>query len=399
MTDSPVSDPWRLPPHWPAPPEEARRLGAVLLARIHEAIAEAGGAIDFARFMELCLYAPGLGYYSAGLRKFGAGGDFVTAPETSPLFSRCVARACAPVLADLDGDLLELGAGSGTLAAEALAELERLERLPGTYWILERSAELRQRQAETLQARVPVLAGRVRWLEHLPEPGFRGVVLANEVLDALPVHRFRWRAGGAEELVVAGDGGGLRWQARPAPPPLARAVAALTGEVSFTEGYTGEVNLGLGPWLQSLAERLDRGLMLLVDYGYPRRELYHPERAGGTLMCHYRHRAHGEALLLPGLQDITAHVDFTAVAEAGVGAGLELLGFATQAHFLMDTGIDELMGELDTGGGAAYLAQVQAVKTLMLPGEMGERFKCMALGRGVDPPVTGFRGQDLRNRL
>ncbi|MEJ2644521.1 MAG: SAM-dependent methyltransferase [Gammaproteobacteria bacterium] len=395
---APERGPWALPADWPAPPPEAVALSERLVAMMRAEMERAGGAIGFARFMELALYAPGLGYYSAGLRKFGQAGDFVTAPELSALFARCVARTCAPVLTG-GGDLLELGAGSGIMAADLLTELERLGALPGRYWILERSADLRERQRETLSRRAPDLAARVDWLDTLPAAGFQGVMVGNEVLDALPVERFRWRAAGAEELAVGWAEPGFGWQPRPAGRELVVAAAALAAETGLSEGYVSEVNLQLGSWLGSLAERLGRGLILMIDYGYPRREYYHPERAGGTLMCHYRQRAHGDPLMLPGLQDITAHVDFTAVAEAAVAAGLDVLGFATQAHYLMDAGLDTLLGERSPEDGAAYLDLARQAKTLTLPGEMGERFKAIALGRGLDDTPVGFRLQDLRNRL
>ncbi len=393
-------DPWQLPADWPAPPPQAVALSERLAALLRAEMEGAGGAIGFGRFMELALYAPGLGYYSAGLRKFGAAGDFVTAPELSPLFARCLARTCAPVLAAAGGgDLLELGAGSGVMAAGLLAELEALQALPGRYWILERSADLRERQHDTLVRRVPGLVHRVEWLDTLPAAGFRGVMLGNEVLDALPVDRFRWRAAGAQELAVGWAHGGFAWQFREPGRELAVAVAALTAETGLDEGYVSEINPQLGGWLGSLAHRLAQGLILLIDYGYPRREYYHPERAQGTLMCHYRQRAHADPLILPGLQDITAHVDFTAVAEAAVAADLDVLGFVTQAHYLMDAGIDRLLGEASPEDGAAYLDLARQAKTLMLPGEMGERFKAIALGRGIDEVPVGFRLQDLRNRL
>lgn len=360
---------------------------------------QSGGPIGFGRFMELTLYAPGLGYYSAGLRKFGSAGDFVTAPELSPLFARCVARTCAPVLAALSGDLLELGAGSGVMAAELLAELDGLGALPQRYLILERSADLRERQQQILAQRAPELLGRVVWLDAPPSAPFHGVILGNEVLDALPVERFQWRETGAEELAVSWGGEGFVWLARPPGRELGGAVAALAAEVGLGAGYVTELNLQVGPWLAGLADRLERGLMLLIDYGYPRREYYHPERVRGTLMCHYRQRAHDDPLILPGLQDITAHVDFTAVAEAALAAGLDVLGFATQAHYLLDAGLDAVLAEAAPVGDVPYLEFAQQAKTLTLPGEMGERFKAIALGRGLDGAPVGFRLQDLRNRL
>lgn len=386
------------PRELPAPDAEAQAHSARLSAHIREALEAAGGRLDFARFMELALYAPGLGYYSAGARKFGEAGDFVTAPELSPLFSRCVARQCAQVLAEAGGEILEFGAGSGVMAAEILAELERLGRLPTRYAILELSAELRQRQAQTLEARVPGLAERVVWLEQLPD-SFSGVVLANEVLDAMPVHRFRLTPAGVEELYVQWDGERFAWQAGPpGEPRLAERAQALAQAFGLGPGYESEINLRAEDWVRGLGQWLERGLVLLFDYGFPRHEYYHPQRVGGTLMCHYRHRAHADPLILPGLQDITAHVDFTAMAEAALAGALEVRGFANQANFLLATGLAELAAE--SGGDARSQLEVAAqVKRLTLPGEMGELFKVLALGRGLEQPLVGFALRDERGRL
>jgi SAM-dependent MidA family methyltransferase len=343
--------------------------------------------------MELALYAPGLGYYSAGARKFGAAGDFITAPELSPLFSRCLARQCAEVLGGMTGgSILELGAGSGVMAADMLLELQALGALPEEYLILEVSAELKERQHATLAAKAPALVSKVRWLEMLPER-FTGVIVGNEVLDALPVERFRRAAVGYEEYCVRCEGEGFAWATRPAGGQLATALAALeiTLPAPLSAGYESEICLGTGPLVSSLAACLARGALLLLDYGYPRAAYYHPERGMGTLMCHYRQRAHGDPFLYPGLQDITAHVDFTAVAEAGTGAGLELAGYTTQAHFLMALGI---AGFADTDMRAA-----QQVKLLTLPEEMGERFKAIGFTRGLDASLQGFALRDLTRML
>jgi len=375
----------------------SKRLAGLIRSEIHDR----GGAIPFSRYMELCLYSPGLGYYSAGSQKFGAAGDFVTAPEISSLFGRCLARTCDGVLEQLDhGDILEFGAGTGALAATLLAELERLGRLPGRYFILERSGELRSRQQETLNRLTPRLLERVDWLDKLPEGGFRGVLLANEVLDAMPVERFRWNGEGVERFHVECQGDAFGWCAREAhDAELVAAVHRLAEDPGLLPGYVSELNLQLSPWLQGSAAMLDRGLLLLVDYGYPRHEYYHPQYREGTLMCHYRHRAHGNPFLWPGLQDITAHVDFTAVAEAGAAAQLDVLGYTSQAWFLLDCGLDSLLQAAGPTDSAAYLRQAREAKTLILPGEMGERFKCIGLGRGLEGTVPGFRGQDFRYRL
>ena len=365
-------------------------------------IRAADGALPFDRFMETALYAPGLGYYVNGRRKFGEAGDFVTAPELSPLFSRCVARQLGQCLDFVGGgSVLEVGAGSGRMAADTLAELAALHRLPQNYLILELSPSLRQLQRETLAASVPQLLPRVAWLQDLPESGFRGVVIGNELLDAMPVQRFRRWRGGWQELSVAGDAGGMhdRWTAIRSPG-LAGALAALwPDDASVKEGYSSELNLRLAPWLRAVAERMQRGYLLLIDYGYSRDEYYHPQRSQGTLICHFRHRAHADPYLLPGLQDITANVDFSALATAASDAGFSLAGFTTQAHFLIDSGLQELLAESDPADVKRHFERMQGIKKLTLPSEMGERFKVVALARDAPPVLSGFRSKDLRGRL
>lgn len=348
--------------------------------------------------MELALYAPGLGYYSAGARKFGVAGDFVTAPELSPLFSRCVARHCAGVLAELaGGELLEFGAGSGAMATDILLELERINALPAAYSILEVSADLRARQRETLAARAPHLLARVQWRDALPEH-FVGMVLGNEVLDAMPVHRFRWRDGQVHELGVTWTGAAFSWTELPVcTPRLAARVQERAAAEQWPEGYESEVNLAAEDWLRSLAACLQRGVLLLFDYGFPRHEYYHPQRSGGTLMCHYRHRSHPDPLILHGLQDITAHVDFTAMAQAAAEAGLDVLGFANQANYLIGSGLLELAQDVQDM--RQQLEMAAQLKRLMMPGEMGELFKVLALGRGVADAGAGFAVRDERYRL
>lgn len=369
---------------------------------IRAEIERSGGQITFTRYMDLALYAPGLGYYSAGARKFGEAGDFVTAPELSPLFSRCVARQCRQVLAGLGGgNILEAGAGTGAMAAEVLGELEVLDCLPERYFILEVSADLRQRQRETLERRVPHLMDRVRWLDHLPESGFTGAVLANELLDAMPVHLFRMEEEGPRELYVAWTDDRFVWRSGPlSDPRLAGRIAAIVEEQGpLPPGYTSEINLAAEGWVRGLADWFERGLALFIDYGFPRREYYHHERRGGTLMCHYRHRAHPDPLILAGVQDVTAHVDFTAVAEAAVEAGLAVTGYTTQAYFLLGSGLMEMAGESHPDDTRQHLALMQQVKKLTLPSEMGELFKVIALTRGIDLPLIGFAFQDQRGRL
>ncbi len=364
-----------------------------MLELLQAEIGAAGDAIPFRRYMELALYAPGVGYYVAGAAKFGAAGDFVTAPEISPLFGRLLATPCAQVLERLGGgDLLEFGAGTGAMVAQLLSRLEELGELPQHYFILEVSPELRRRQARTLEAQVPQLASRVEWLEELPDR-FTGVMLANEVLDAMPVERFRKREGGVQRQWVAWEEGRLAAQWRDADDELAGAVAAIEAEVGeLPPGYRSELNPGLAPWLAAVAQSLGQGLLLLIDYGYPRREYYHPQRHMGTLRCHFRHQAHDDPLLLPGLQDITAHVDFTAVARGADEAGLTRLGYATQARFLLGCGLDRLLAESDPLQVADHLALVQGVKRLVSPAGMGEQFKVMALGKGIQGELAGFGG-------
>lgn len=387
-----------LPADWPQPSPEALAHSARLLARLRDTIA-AEGPLDFARYMELALYAPGLGYYSAGSRKFGAAGDFVTAPELSPLFGACLARQCAEVLEATDGDLLELGAGSGALAASVLAELKRLHKAPGRYYILERSAELRARQREHLQAQAPELASTVQWLE-VPPSRFEGVVLANEVLDAQPVSVFQ---APDKALAVDWKAQGLAWREVPADERLQREIDAVQADAGpLPAGYRSEAAPRVDALVRTLAQGLRRGLLLFIDYGMSRREYYHPQRDGGTLMCHYRHRAHGDPFLLPGLQDITAHVDFTRVARAGREVRLDLGGYATQAHFLIGCGLDEVLQGIFERAGLGSRTQIEAArdaKLLTLPGEMGERFKVLGLVRGLNEPLRGFMVRDLAPAL
>ena len=387
--------------HLPQPDLQASAHSNRLTVEIRRAIEATGGLLPFDRFMELALYAPGLGYYAAGARKFGETGDFVTAPEVSPLFGRCLARQCSQVLAELGGgELLEFGAGSGALAAQLLAEIERLEQLPSRYLILELSAELRARQRQTLAARVPGLLERVVWLERLPAAGYRGVVLANELLDAMPVQRFRAAQGRILEQYVAWQSDGFyRVWSEPSSPEFADAVGGLLERLGGREDYESEINLRASAWLASVAEFIQSGLLLLVDYGYSCAEYYHPQRNRGTLMCHYRHRAHPDPLLLPGLQDITAHVDFSALADAALRQRLHIGGWTTQAAFLMGCGLEALLAGSDPEDVRNHLQLMQGVKMLTLPSEMGERFKVLGLTRGLKQPLIGFGVRDLSDRL
>jgi SAM-dependent MidA family methyltransferase len=394
----------------PKPSAEALAHSQTLAALIRDRILGADNWIDFAEYMDLALYAPGLGYYSAGARKIGAAGDFVTAPEISPLFSRCMARVASQVLGHCSsGVILEVGAGTGCMAAEVIRVLENQGFVLDRYLIVEVSADLRERQRQTLEQRVPGRACRVEWLDNFPENAIDGVILVNEVLDALPVTRFsRTGAGslqdGFGQLHTAGvsvDRDRFCWKSAPSSDLLRDRVNAIEATLGahLPEGYTSEVSLRLPAFVQSLGSALNRGLVLIIDYGLPRREFFHPDRDQGTLICHYRHRAHSDPFLYPGLQDISAWVDFTAVAEAAAGANLNLAGFTTQAHFLLGARVDEeftLAGVSDLPGQIQLSQQLQ---TLMMPGQMGERFKVMGLMRGIDDVPAAFGYRDLRYLL
>jgi len=380
----------------PAPSAPERALSERLGAVIRDEMARADGALPFARFMELALYAPGLGYYSAGQHKFGAGGDFVTAPELGNLFARCLARNIAPVLQELpDADVLEAGAGSGALAADVLLELEQLGQLPRRYFILEVSAELRARQRARIGQRAGHLAERVQWLNDLPQT-IHGVVLGNELLDAMPAQRFQIKNGAPRELHVAWEQDRFVWCDAPADAELTRVAAQRFAPLALPDGYTSEINLTAEGWVRTVAERLAAGVLLLVDYGFPRHEFYHVQRAAGSLMCHYRQRAHDDPLILVGLQDITAHIDFTAIAEAAHDTGLDILGYTSQGQFLLASGITEFANASDP---KAQLTLAQEIKKLTLPHEMGELFKVIAAGRGVECVLPGFALNDRRGRL
>lgn len=387
----------------PQPDAAARAHSEQLTACIRDAMDAAGGAITFAQFMHMALYEPGLGYYSAGLRKFGREGDYVTAPEISPLFSRCIARQCAQVIAAGAGDILEFGAGSGVMAADLLAELQARDCLPDTYYILEVSAELRQRQHHTLSHACPHLLERVQWLDSLPGAGFSGIILANEVVDAMPVHRiYIDEHGEPGEYYVAWENDEFSWQRGTlSSDRLRERVDDINAELDspLAPGYTTEINLAAGAWLQSLNDILQRGLILIIDYGFPRREYYHPQRSSGTLMCHYRHHNHDAPLILAGLQDITAHVDFTALAESAYHAGLDISGYTNQANFLLSSGLPDMANAVNADDPRSQMEAAQQIKKLTLPQEMGELFKVIALGRDLDMPLFGFTLRDDRDRL
>ena len=368
---------------------------------IRARILDAGGSISFAEFMHYALYTPGLGYYAAGARKFGADGDFVTAPEISPLFGRVIAKQCAAALQESGEPLvLEFGAGSGRLALDMLRALRELDALPAEYRILEVSADLRERQQRLLHKELPELADRIVWLDRMPAL-HRGIVLANEVLDALPVERFMRRKNGICQLRVGDEAGEFVFVDEPAPEVLAHAVEAIERDIGrqLPDNYISEVSLAAPAWLGDVAQMLGSGLVLLFDYGVSRREYYAPDRNEGWLRCHYRHRSHSDPLILPGIQDLTAWVDFTAIAAAAADNGLDVLGYVSQSQFLLGGGIE---AELHDFAGMPLESQLQTaaqIKMLTLPGEMGENVKCMCLARGDIARPAAFESADRTHTL
>src|SRR5258706_3766283 len=350
-----------------------------VLPGITAEIARSQGWISFARYMELALHAPG-GYYAGGARKVGAQGDFVPAPELCRLFGRTLARQLKALLSDPPA-FWEVAAGSGALAHTLLEEWKC------DYFILETSADLRDRQRQRL-------GHRATWLDSLPQR-FRGVIVANEVVDAMPVHAVAWRAQGIMERGVAADGERLLWKDRPATGVLLEEASKIVPPVP----YESEIGLAGPAWLRSLAERLEQGAILVIDYGFPRHEYYHPQRAAGTLMCHHRHQAHGDVFARPGAEDLTAHVDFSALAEAARAAGLDLLGYATQAQFLVNCGITDVLGEANVENALHYAPIAAQAQKLLSPAEMGELFKVLALGKGIEGPLLGFSRGDKQGSL
>ena len=386
----------------PQPDAAALEHSAQLAAIIRNTIAANAGWIDFSQYMQLALYAPGLGYYSAGLQKFGAAGDFITAPEVSPLFAQSLATPVAQCLGNMsDAVIMEFGAGSGKLAADILLQLEQLNVLPDAYFIIELSAELQQRQANHIQQQVPHLYERVVWLQSLPTKKINAVVLANEVLDAMPVTQFIKQDGQVFPLGVTVSGNALAMMIGAANAGLQNRVAAIESGLGYAlnNNYRSEMNGNIQPWFNAISALLNQAAVFIIDYGYARPEYYLPERNMGTLMCYYQHRSFDDALRYPGLQDMTAFVDFTAVAEAATTNGFELYGYTTQAHFLMDCGLPALLEKKLTNDERTNLQWIQQMKTLTLPSEMGERFKVMALTKNISTELSGFNLQDLRYSL
>ena len=385
------------------PPPDAHSLAHSerVAAYLQEQMRAAGGSISFAEYMHAALYAPGLGYYTSGNRKFGEQGDFVIAPELSPLFTGVLATQAASVLAQLaSGSILELGAGSGVLAVDMWRRLARHEALPARYCILEVSPELAERQRRLIAAELPEHASRFEWLEQLPQ-SFDGVIVANEVADALPVERFAKTDAGVEQFRVGAGDGHFTWTSATAPAVLAQAVAGIEQNLGhdFAPGYESEISLGLPAWISEICGCLGQGFVFLFDYGASRRELYAEDRTGGWLRCHYRHRVHDNPLILPGIQDLTSWVDFTAIAEAASGAGMTLAGYVTQAHFLAGGGIDTELQALADEPGSDRLELLRQVKLLTLPDEMGESFKCMGISRGEIVMPAGFAFGDRAHVL
>ncbi|TDV08111.1 class I SAM-dependent methyltransferase [Paraburkholderia caballeronis] len=396
------------PASLPVPGPTALAQSEALAATLRAEIASAGGWLPFDRYMERVLYAPGLGYYSGGAQKFGwrgdDGSDFVTAPELSPLFAATLARAVGDALAASDTrHLMEFGAGTGKLAAGLLAALDAAGAPVESYSIVELSGELRERQRETIEAHAPALAARVRWLDALPDR-FEGVVVGNEVLDAMPVRLFARRdAVWHERGVAVTDAGGFAFSDRALNTAHDAAWSgSVLAAIEGGDDYVTETHDAALAFTRTVCAMLARGVAIFIDYGFPRHEFYHAQRAQGTLMCHYRHRAHGDPFLYPGLQDITSHVEFTGIAEAGVEAGAELLGYTSQARFLMNAGITDVLAELDPRDPERFLPAANAVQKLVSEAEMGELFKVIAFARGFDAasaPLAAFARGDRSHTL
>lgn len=387
----------------PLPEPLAREQSDLLTAALRNRIANAGGWISFADYMDAVLYTPGTGYYSGSAIKFGAPGDFVTAPEISTLFGQTLAQQVAQILEFLpNSSILEFGAGSGKLAADILRELDNLKCLPVSYEILDISPDLQQRQQATLN-QIPRLASRIRWLISLPEQ-FSGVIIVNEVLDAMPTHLVVWREEGIFEQGVIWSNNTFAWQEQPLEAgellEIARQLPPAANLSLYPNyHYVSEISLANQRFIRTLADLTQQGVILLVDYGFGQKEYYHPQRHQGTMMCHYRHHVHGDPFFLPGLQDITSHVDFSAIATSALASGLQLLGYTTQAHFLVNCGITRLLARTPADDLGKFLPLTNQVQRLVSPAEMGELFKVMALGKSIDLPLDGFAGGDLRRLL
>ena len=385
----------------PVPPDFAQEHSKKLIAAIKNEIEKHDGAISFRRYMEMVLYEPGLGYYAAGSEKLGEQGDFVTAPEISPLFSHALANAIMPAL-DKDAVILEVGAGRGRMAADILVYLQQQNKLPDEYWILELSADLRERQQKTIREALPEFIEKVKWLDSLPAQ-FSGVVLANELLDAMPVQLFHKNQNDLNEVNVGWHDDKFAFQLTSSfDQRLVNRVNDIEKELGqeFTSGYISEVNFAAEDWIKSIAEKIDSGIVVLIDYGFPRNEYYHEQRNQGTLMCHYQHRSHPDPLVYPGLQDITAHVDFTAMADAALESGMRVMGYTNQASFLIGAGLMEMLSVTNDNEKLMDEMEVASqVKKLTLPHEMGELFKVIGFSKNCDAALPAFSFRDLREYL
>lgn len=384
----------------PLPHAVAQAHSESLIALIKNELDKNGGTISFQRYMELALYAPGLGYYAAGCSKFGEEGDFITAPEISSLFSQTLANAILPALNE-DEIILEVGAGRGRMAADILLYLKQQDKLPKEYWILELSADLRERQQETIATNIPEYLEQVKWLDELPEH-FSGVVVANELLDAMPVQLFQKKENDINEINVVWQDDHFAFQFKSSfDERLVHRVKNIETELAteFDSDYLSEINFAAEDWIKSIAEKLQSGIVILIDYGFPQHEYYHAQRNQGTLMCHYRHRTHPDAFVYPGLQDITAHVDFTAMADAALEAGMSILGYTNQANFLMGAGILELAGIDKQAETQQQMEMAAQVKKLTLPHEMGELFKVIGFSKNCDVVLPAFEFHDMRSSL
>ena len=384
----------------PVPGDLAQQHSEKLIALIKNEIDKNAGAISFQRYMELALYAPGLGYYAAGSNKLGEEGDFITAPEISTLFSQALANAIIPAL-DNASVILEVGAGRGRMAADILVYLQQQNKLPEEYWILELSADLRERQKNTIEETAPELLDKVKWLNSLPD-NFSGVVLANELLDAMPVQLFQKNENDISEVNVVWKEDKFSFQLQSSfDERLITRVKDIENELGadLNSGYVSEVNFAAEDWIKSIAEQLQQGVIVLIDYGFPRHEYYHEQRSQGTLMCHYRHRTHPDAFVYPGLQDITAHVDFTAMADAALEANMRVIGYTNQVSFLMGAGIMELADLNEDGEIKEQIEITSQIKKLTLPHEMGELFKVIGFSKDCDISLPAFEFRDLREYL
>ncbi len=386
----------------PEPNEAASKHSQALQNTIRAEISVAAGWISFARYMELVLYAPGTGYYSNNIPKFGSTGDFVTAPEISSLFGRTIAQQVLQVFQYMDkggNNILEFGAGTGKLALDLLLELERLGELPERYFILEVSAGLRRRQQELFARYLPHLISRIEWLEYLPTT-FEGLMIANEVLDAMPIHLVMWHDKTLLERGVTWSNGGFQWSDRLLVAGELFNTARKVGcQINASNGYISEINLAANAFIKSLADILQRGAVLLIDYGFGHKEYYHPQRDKGTLVCHYRHYVHDDPFYLPGLQDITSHINFSAITEVTKGGQLELLGYTTLANFLINCGITKILEQTPVENSIDYLPLAGQLQRLVSPAEMGDLFKVIAFGRGIPQPMIGFITGDKSHLL